>query len=95
MYTQHVAYPIKHKGDESVKVKVRWKKYLLLILGGGMIPITLILSYYFEWPERATIPLIVVLSIIFAAMALWAYANREADGSEWWQDDNASGWRGY
>ena len=78
-----------------MKIKVRWKKYLPLILVGGAIPAVLILSSIFDWPERASIPLLVVLGIIFAAMALWAYANRKVDGSEWWQDDSASGWRGY
>lgn len=78
-----------------MKVKVRWKKYWTLILVGGLIPLTIILSSIFDWPKRASLPLLVILGIIFATMALWAYANRKADGTEWWQDDSASGWRGY
>ena len=78
-----------------MKLKVRGKKYLPLILVGGMIPATIILSGIFDLPKRTFVPLIIILSIVFAAMALWVYANRKADGAEWWQDDSASGWRGY
>ena len=78
-----------------MKLKAGRKKHIPLILIGGSIPTTIILSSYFELPKTAVIPLVVILSLIFGAMALWAYANREADGSEWWQDDSASGWRGY
>lgn len=78
-----------------MKLKVRWKRYLSLILVGGMIPATIILSSIFDLPKRTFVPLIIILSIVFAAMALWAYANRKADGTEWWQDDSASGWRSY
>lgn len=71
------------------------KKYVPLVLIGGAIPTAIILSSYFELSKTAVIPLIVVLILIFGSMALWTYANRHVDGSEWWQDDNASGWRGY
>jgi hypothetical protein len=73
----------------------KWKKHLPLLVVGGTIPTLLILSYYFAWSKIIIIPLVVVLSIIFASMALWDFANRDTDGSEWWQDDSASGWRGY
>lgn len=75
--------------------KVWWKKHLPLILIGGLIPTVVILSGYFAWPKAVTIPLVIVLGLIFASMALWTYVNRKADGTEWWQDDSASGWRGY
>jgi uncharacterized membrane protein YfcA len=78
-----------------MRTRVWWKKYSPLILVGGAIPIVVILSSFFNWPMRAIIPVVVVLSLIFAATALWTYANREVDGSEWWQDESASGWRGY
>jgi hypothetical protein len=71
------------------------KKYVPLVLIGGAIPTAIILSDYFELSKEVVIPLIVVLSLIFGAMVLWAYANRQVDGSEWWQDDSASGWRGH
>jgi len=78
-----------------MKSKGQWKKYLPLILVGGMIPTLIVLSIYFDFPQIVTIPLLIILGLIFGSMALWAYANRNADGSEWWQDDSASGWRGY
>ena len=75
--------------------KTRQKTHVLLVLIGGAIPLTFILSRYFGLQQKITVPLIVILSFIFGALALWVYANRQADGSEWWQDDHASGWRGY
>ena len=75
--------------------RASWKKYSPLLLVGGAIPTVIILSSLFNWPKRAFIPVVVILSLIFAALALWAYANRKVDGSEWWQDESASGWRGY
>lgn len=38
---------------------------------------------------------VMVAGLILGTMLLWQYANHHADGSEWWQDDSASGWRGY
>lgn len=78
-----------------MKTKTRWKKYWPLILVGGMIPAVVVLSIYFDFPQTVTILLLIILGLIFGSMALWSYANRDANGSEWWQDDNASGWRGY
>jgi hypothetical protein len=78
-----------------MKTKNRWKKNLPLLLVGSMIPATIILSSYFVWLQPLSIPLVIILGLIFTAMTLWAYANRKANGSEWWQDDSASGWRGY
>ena len=78
-----------------MKPEAKWKKYLPLILVGGAIPTIIILGSYFELPQAAIVTLVIILSLISASMALWIYANRRADGSEWWQDDSASGWRGY
>jgi uncharacterized membrane protein YdjX (TVP38/TMEM64 family) len=78
-----------------MKTKVWWKKYFSLILVGGAIPTVIILSSYFEISKKASIPIVIILALVFASMALWAYSNRKADGSEWWQDESASGWRGY
>ncbi len=78
-----------------MRKKVWWKKYYLLILVCGAIPIVMLLNSLFSWPKRAIIPIVVILGLLFATLALWAYANRETDGSEWWQDESASGWRGY
>lgn len=78
-----------------MKTKNRVKRHLLLILIGGAIPVSVVLSAYFEIPQVITIPLLIILGIAFCTMALWTFANRKTDGSEWWHDDNASGWRGY
>jgi hypothetical protein len=61
-----------------------WKKYVPLIVVGGLIPTTLILGSYFDLPKELTIPLVVFLSVAFGAMALWSYANWESDGAGWW-----------
>lgn len=78
-----------------MKSKTRQKTHMLLVLVGGAIPTTLILSSYFKLPEAFAISAVVILALLFGSMALWTYANRETNGSEWWQDDSASGWRGY
>lgn len=78
-----------------MKIKALWEKYRALAAVGSMIPLILLLGRYFDWPRSIGIALVVVLGFIFASMALWHYANRRADGSEWWQDESASGWRGY
>ena len=78
-----------------MKIKSRRKRNLPLLLAGGAIPAFIVLSIVFNFPDAAVITLLIVLGIIFCSMALWSFANRNADGSEWWQDDSASGWRGY
>lgn len=78
-----------------MKPKTNHKTHMPIILVGGAIPTVLILSSYYRLPEAVTIMLVTFLSLILGSIALWAYANRQADGSEWWQDDSASGWRGY
>lgn len=77
-----------------MRIKARWNKYSPLFVGGA-IPTIIILSSLFNWPKRTFIPVVVVLTLTFAVMILWAYANKEVDGAEWWQDESASGWRGY
>lgn len=71
------------------------KTHLLIVLTGGAIPAVLALNSFFRLSDRLAIILIVFLGLICGSMTLWAYANRHVDGSEWWQDDSASGWRGY
>jgi hypothetical protein len=94
VYTQN-AIDIKHRGNQAMKSTTGRKKYIPLVLVGGTIPTLLILSSYFELSKAVVIPLVLVLSLIFGSMALWAYANTRASRSTWWQDDSASGWRGY
>lgn len=78
-----------------MKSVAKWKKYLPLILVGGAIPTILILGNFFAVRQAVVIVVVISLGLIFGTMALWTYANRKANGSEWWQDDSASGWRGY
>jgi ABC-type transport system involved in cytochrome bd biosynthesis fused ATPase/permease subunit len=78
-----------------MKTKTGWKKHLPLIFVGGLVPTVIVLSIFYDFPQTVTILLLIVLGLIFGSMALWSYANRDADGSEWWQDNDASGWRGY
>jgi hypothetical protein len=78
-----------------MKRKTNKKRRLLMILTGGAIPALLVMSRVFGLPDRFTIPLVIFIGLIFGSISLWSYANRQATGSEWWQDDSASGWRGY
>ena len=78
-----------------MKFIAKWRKYLRLGLIGGSIPVLVLSSLFLHLSQRIYVPIVIILLLIFAAMALWAYANGKADGSEWWQDNSASGWRGY
>ena len=76
---------------QATKQRHAW----LLVLLGGIIPLTLILGNQFNIPQRFIIPIVVVVALVFGAWALWMRANTNASGNEWWQDDSSSGWRGY
>lgn len=79
-----------------MKAKTRRKGYMVLFLIIGAIPASILLENYFGVPASISIPLLVVLSLFCGTVALWSFANRHTDGKDrWWQDDNASGWRGY
>jgi hypothetical protein len=78
-----------------MKSVTKWKKYLPLILVGGAIPTIIILGNYFAVRQGIVVVLAISSGLILGTMTLWTYANRKANGSEWWQDDSASGWRGY
>jgi len=67
----------------------------LLVLVGGVAPLTLVLGTEFHIAQRFTTPIVVVALLVFASMALWFHASGQASGDEWWQDDHCSGWRGY
>jgi hypothetical protein len=47
------------------------------------------------WPAaRPTLTIAgTVLILLLLAGVLWHNANQRADGDEWWQDDDPSGWR--
>ncbi len=68
---------------------------LSLWMVGVSIPLAMLLGAIFNIPLRFIISYVVAAALIFSSMALWARANAGADGTEWWQDDDASGWRGY
>jgi len=77
--------------NKSTHRKRRW---LLFLIGGAML-VTLALGIVFQLSTVLITVLLLVLGMILAAMWLWYQANRRASGDEWWQDDEASGWRGY
>jgi hypothetical protein len=68
---------------------------LLKIAEVLIIPAVLLAGIIFHLSQSLIIPLVVILALILGAVGIWAHANKHADGSEWWQDDEASGWRGY
>ncbi|MFN2124449.1 MAG: hypothetical protein ACK2U0_18705 [Candidatus Promineifilaceae bacterium] len=60
-----------------------------------IIPAIIIAGIIFHLSQAFLVPLITIVILFLGAVLLWARANKDADGSEWWQDDDASGWRGY
>lgn len=74
--------------------KNRTRRFLLFLVGGAM-PVTLTLGIIFQLSTVLITALLLAIGMIFAAMWLWHQANLRARGDEWWQDDEASGWRGY
>lgn len=72
----------------------QWRDFLLLLIGGS-VPTVIILGSVFNVPQRFVVVYVMFSLLIFGAMALWSHANVNADGTEWWQDDDATGWRGY
>ncbi|MEZ4591274.1 MAG: hypothetical protein R3D55_09030 [Chloroflexota bacterium] len=75
-------------------LKRRNTRFFLFLIGGAIL-LTLTLGLIFHLNITLVTVLLVVQGLIFAALWLWHQANRQATGSEWWQDDEASGWRGY
>ena len=61
----------------------------------GLIVTAVTLGGYFQISPTFITIFVVIAGLILATVLLWSYANRQATGSEWWQDDTASGWRGY
>ncbi|MFN2136431.1 MAG: hypothetical protein ACK2UK_10790 [Candidatus Promineifilaceae bacterium] len=60
-----------------------------------MILLVLVVGFLFHLSHGVIIALVTLLALLLAAVALWNKANKDADGSEWWQDDESDGWRGY
>ena len=78
-----------------MKQSSKQQRWWLLVLVGAIIPLTLLLAHEFDLAQRFTVPIIVVTALVFGSMAMWMYANANATGDEWWQDDSSTGWRGY
>lgn len=76
------------------KSRNRIRRLLLFLIGGAM-PVVLTVGIIFHLSPSLITVLMLVLGLILAAMGLWYQANVRATGDEWWQDDQASGWRGY
>ena len=75
-------------------LKRRNTGFLLVLIGGAFL-LTLTLGLVFHPDITLITILLIVQGLICAAIWLWHQANRQATGAEWWQDDEASGWRGY
>ena len=73
----------------------RRKSPPFLVFVGGSIPVGIILAHYYGLSENIIVIFVVIVSLIFGSWTLWRRANARANGSEWWQDDQCSGWRGY
>ena len=84
-----------HEGSNSMeKSENRKRRWFLFFIGGAML-VTLALGIIFQLSLVLITVLLLFLGMIFAAVWLWYQANLQASGDEWWQDDEASGWRGY
>lgn len=68
-----------------------WATVLLI----GLTAAAIVLGSSLGIPHSFIIIFVMVAGLILGTALLWQYANHHADGSEWWQDDSASGWRGY
>lgn len=71
----------------------RWKT-VLASLEIMIIPGIILLGILLHLSQAFIVPAVIFLALLLGAFALWNRANKRADGSEWWQDDDASGWRG-
>lgn len=71
----------------------RSTKKILSFLGAVLL--TAMVLDMFGVSHAALVVLSTAAVILLGAMALWSHATAVANGSEWWQDDDASGWRGY
>ncbi|MCA9917948.1 MAG: hypothetical protein KC445_08355 [Anaerolineales bacterium] len=67
----------------------------LLVCIAGIMALTLTAGLTLRLDITAITILLIFQGLIFAAIWLWHHANRHTTGQEWWQDNEASGWRGY
>jgi hypothetical protein len=78
-----------------MKQQTSQRDTLLKIAEFLLIPAVILSGIIFHLSQSFIIPLVVILALLLGSVGIWAHANKGADGSEWWQDDDASGWRGY
>ncbi len=78
-----------------MKTHVTRGKKLILALLAGLIPAIMLFGRFWGLSQAWIVVLVMFTGLIWGWLAIWTYANAKADGTEWWQDDNASGWRGY
>ncbi len=71
------------------------RRKVITLLELAVIPAVILIGIVFHLSQAFIVPLALTLALLLGAAALWARANKDADGSEWWQDDDPSGWRGY
>jgi uncharacterized membrane protein HdeD (DUF308 family) len=78
-----------------MKQSTNKRKRILTSLEILIIPAIILLGIMFHLSQAFLVPLLTIVVLFLGAFLLWSRANEDADGSEWWQDDDASGWRGY
>ncbi|MCA9872141.1 MAG: hypothetical protein KC441_00740 [Anaerolineales bacterium] len=78
-----------------MKSRIRRGNKLVLALLAGLIPAIILFGPYLGLSQAWVVVLSIVTALVWGWLAIWTHANAKADGSEWWQDDSASGWRGY
>ena len=79
------------KPPDSIRSSWRQPLWALFLFAAGL----LLLAALADIKLAYVVALLVIAGFLGSAAALWRRANERADGSEWWQDDEASGWRGY
>jgi hypothetical protein len=71
------------------------RKKVSTVLEVLIIPAIILAGIVFHLSQSFLVPLLIFIALLVGAALLWTWANKDANGKEWWQDDNASGWRGY
>jgi hypothetical protein len=70
------------------------KRFPRLAFFGAALLVATVGGAIMGLPQTILVAVLVIGSILLVSMALWQHANAHATGSEWWQDDSYSGWRG-
>jgi hypothetical protein len=78
-----------------MKGRKKHKGIVALIVLAGITLLLVRIANDFHISPSITIPVITIVVIVLGAILWWVRITNTADGDNWWQDDNASGWRGY